>query len=140
MFLSILSYIPTMCQCSSLHVCRSSGVSWKRGNAFEIGQPSPVTSLPYPQFDVILMDKKCAFLSKTRTFLSDPKLLKRSVYILFFKCQDTCYRSFLSVQQPLRGMKLYGLVLDHTHPGMPPYFNGTCHLGYTGQGPHHYPW
>ena len=26
------------------------------------------------------MDKKCALLSKTRTFLSDPKLLKSSVY------------------------------------------------------------
>ena len=26
------------------------------------------------------MDKKCAFLSKTRTFLSDPKLLNGSVY------------------------------------------------------------
>ena len=32
------------------------------------------------QFDVILMDKKSAFLSKTRTFLSDPKLLNGSIY------------------------------------------------------------
>ena len=28
------------------------------------------------------MDKKCAFLSKTRTFLSDPKLLNGSVCVL----------------------------------------------------------
>ena len=33
------------------------------------------------QFDVILMDKKLAFLSKKRTFLSDQKLLNGSVYM-----------------------------------------------------------
>ena len=33
------------------------------------------------QFDVILMDIKCAFLSKTRTFLSDPKLFNGSVVV-----------------------------------------------------------
>ena len=32
------------------------------------------------QFNVILMDRKCVFLSKTRTFLTDPKLLNGSVY------------------------------------------------------------
>ena len=32
------------------------------------------------EFDVILMDNKCAFLSKTRTFLSDPKLLNDGVH------------------------------------------------------------
>jgi hypothetical protein len=31
------------------------------------------------QFDVILMDGKCDFLSKTRTFLSDPKALDGGV-------------------------------------------------------------
>jgi hypothetical protein len=31
------------------------------------------------QFDVILMDKSFAFLSKTRTFLSDGKLLDSSI-------------------------------------------------------------
>ena len=34
------------------------------------------------QFDVILMDKNGAFLSKTRTFLSDPKLLNGSVLLV----------------------------------------------------------
>jgi hypothetical protein len=33
------------------------------------------------QFDVTLMDKKFAFLPKTTTFLSDPKLLNGSVYV-----------------------------------------------------------
>jgi hypothetical protein len=33
------------------------------------------------QFDVILMDKKCAIPSKTRTFLSDPKPLNSSVHV-----------------------------------------------------------
>ena len=32
------------------------------------------------KFDVVLMDKKCALLSKTRTFLSDPKLFNGSVH------------------------------------------------------------
>uniref|UniRef100_A0A4W5MPF4 Uncharacterized protein n=1 Tax=Hucho hucho TaxID=62062 RepID=A0A4W5MPF4_9TELE len=38
------------------------------------------------------MDRKCAFLSKTRTFLSDPKLLDCSVYFIVFTVQlyDSC--------------------------------------------------
>ena len=32
-------------------------------------------------FYVILMDNKIAFLSKTRTFLRDPKLFNGSVYV-----------------------------------------------------------
>ena len=36
------------------------------------------------QFDVILMDKKLAFLSKTRTFVSDSKHLNSSGYLIFF--------------------------------------------------------
>ena len=35
------------------------------------------------QFDVILMGQKCAFLSKTRKCLSDPKLLNGSVYCIY---------------------------------------------------------
>ena len=38
------------------------------------------------QLDVILMDKKLAFLSKTRTFLGDPKHLNGSVYIFTALC------------------------------------------------------
>jgi hypothetical protein len=30
--------------------------------------------------------KKCAFLSKTKTFLSDPKLLKSSASVFVFVC------------------------------------------------------
>lgn len=55
------------------------------------------------QFDVILMDKTIGFLTKTRTFLSDAKLLNGSVHVNITSITSTnrCPRTLTLNQYPL---------------------------------------